>query len=237
MVTMKSSLNKNIWRYAVENAKENLRFTTDSGMHNFLKIFYYLALAYTLFINLVVILGHTMNIQYLSAIAEPTSAQVTNLLAAKNLLALAAGTVILYIIGAFLLSKQKVIAFLIINVLSSAVLFVSFRLSMSDSILSDGPLKFWVRHGIPLTVMIVFSVFMFLICFFENHKRKAEYNRLMNGLYIYFSQRDENVVNNSDFEEYLNSYDGFQVKGNMDKPLKRSEKIRQRKHESENEKM
>ena len=234
---MTNSINQNIFKYAIYNTKKSIKYTTDGGMYKFLKIFYYIALAYTLGINLIVVLGQIINIQDLSAIAAPTATQTTNLLAAKNLLALAAGTIIMYIIGAFLLSKQKVIAFLSINVLCSVVLFVSFRQSMSDSILADGPLKFWVRHGAPLTVIVLFSIFMFLICFLEKHNIKVEYNRMINGLYTYFSEKDESVVNNSDFEEYLNSYDGFQVKGNMDKPLKRSEKIRQRKHESENEKM
>jgi len=234
---MTNSKNQNIWKYAVENTAKNSRFTTDGGSYKFLKVIYFIVLAYTFAVNLLVILGQMMNIERYSSLAQPTTAQTASILDSKNLIVLAVGSIILLISGVFLLSKKKAIAFLSVNVFPSVALLVSLRLSMEASISSDGPLKFWVRHGIPLTAIIVFSCFLFLICFFENYKRKCEYNRLMNGLYTYFSEKDENIVRNSDFEEYLNTYDGFEVKGIINKPLKRSEKIRKRKQSIEEDKV
>jgi len=226
---MKNTKNLNIWKHAALNAEHNMKYTTDSGIFKFFKIIYFIALVYTFAVSLLVLLGQIMSINDYASLAEPTTAQTANVANSKNLAYLIVGSIILYIMSIVLLHKKQAIAFLCVNILPSILLLMSLRLSMADSILTNGPLNYWVRHGIPLIAIIVLSILLFLICFLEKHKIKVEYNRLMNGLYTFFSEQDENIVRNSDFEEYLDAYDGFEVNGNINKPLKRSEKIRKRK--------
>lgn len=233
---MNSSKNQNIWKYAVMNTEKSIKYSTESMLFKFIKVLYFIALIYTFVINLAVILGQVFNIQDLSTVAAPTSTQTANLLAAKNMLLLAVIATIMYVSGIILLSKKLATAFLAVNILPSVILLITFRMYMSDSILSNGPLQYFIRHGIPLSLLILFSALLFIICFFEKHKRKTEYNRLINCLYSYFSEKDEKVISNADFEECLNNYDGFEIKANINKPLKRSEKARKRKHEQEQEK-
>ena len=72
-----------------------------------------------------------------------------------------------------------------------------------------GPFKnsFYWRHAIPLGIIIIVSLWMFIIAFRAYIKRNKRYKKILKQVYEIFKLENPDNISHDDWEEFVEKYD------------------------------
>lgn len=191
-------------RVRIIEEKNGIRYAkTDGKLYKTLKILYSVVGAYSLAINLFIILGMTFK-----AFGANKFQNAENFFTAV-------------LIGSILVVAGYVLSFFkfnltagIISIVPEIVLIVTFAANMKDSLGYHGyvPSFFW-RHLIPLTLMVILMVWLTAIAKRADIKTKKQYKKVIANLYNQFKVAnkldDLSEISEEQWEEFLNSYNPF----------------------------
>ncbi len=183
---------------AVEE-KRGIKYAKPDGkLYITLKVFYVIAFAYTMGINLLFALG--------TVISEINFKNLKN-----SLITVTALSVLLIIALVIMRFKDKLWANIttgVLNVLSSVGLLLSFAVLMKDSLGFMGlKTSFYWRHFIPLVLMIVFSVWLTVIAIRAILKTNSAYKKVVENIYaLHKVSAEERNFTEEQWDEILRDY-------------------------------
>lgn len=175
-----------------------------------LKVFYIIALAYTVVINFIYILSMNMSVnRTLNALngTPLTAVQETELSQIRNSIVLVGAITVLLIAGLIFLLKRFFVPALIINCGSAAFLCLHFAERMSETLEQNGLLSSYsYNHLLPLSILFLTTLVYCIIGIkFVVGERKA-YNAFCDALYKNYSDKFENLTD-GDWQEFLENYE------------------------------
>ncbi|MCQ2441437.1 MAG: hypothetical protein MJ076_06060 [Clostridia bacterium] len=188
-------------KYGIKYAK------TDGKLYNTLKFFYFISLIYILAINQLYIVSMIFvgseNENYIIDKNSIITVSICSLL-------LAAGCV-------FKCTRFKIVGG-ILTILPLPLLFFTFAVKMQDGLGYFGfKASFYWRHAIPIVILFILSSFMLIIALRSTIKFNKEYKKAYDNIYdMYRSQigYDDMSVEQTDWEEFLKTYDPRDTKQN-----------------------
>lgn len=179
--------------------KKGIRYAKTGGkLYTVLKVFYIIAFAAVAGMNLLYIAG-MMLVNYgtdrFSSVAD-------------SVITVAVCTAVLT--AGFVLSffRFKLTAG-IMSVIPAVILIPVFALMLKDSFGFLGiKTSFYLRHFIPLALLIIFVVSMTVITVRERVKTKRQYTAVMENLYkVYNENSSDDVIDDEEWNKFVDSYD------------------------------
>lgn len=184
---------------AVEEKRGIKYAKTDGKLYCTLKVFYIIAFAYTMGINLLFTLG--------TVISEINFKNLKN-----SLITVTVFSVLLIASLVIMRFKDKLWANItsgVLNLLSSVGLLFSFAVLMEDSIGFMGlKTNFYWRHFIPLVLIIILSVWLTVIAVRSIIKTNSAYKKVVENIYaLHKVSAEESNFTEEQWDEILRDYD------------------------------
>jgi hypothetical protein len=155
---------------------------TDGKLYKTIKAFYVLAFVYTMFMNLVFILGVTLDSARFEVLANPF----------YTVVALTVGLIAALVIVGFKKYLWAHIVSFALNLLSTVGLTVTFAKLLEDVI--GYKTSFYWRHLAPLAIILLLSLWMTIIAIKAIVKLKKTYKKIEENLYADYSAESENLT-------------------------------------------
>ena len=170
---------------------------TDGILYKSLKFVFSLAFIYAFAINFISIAGTALLISEGDYVADTQN----------FLIAISIFTGI-SLIGAILVWCKVNIAGTAVSFISAPFLLFIFGKELIDTI-GFGPFKnsFYWRHAIPLGIIIIVSLWMFIIAFRAYIKRNKRYKKILKQVYEIFKLENPDNISHDDWEEFVEKYD------------------------------
>ena len=179
--------------------KKGIRYAKTNGrLYTCLKVLYIIAYAAVMAMNLMYLAG-MMLVNY-----------------GTDRFAGVADSVITVAICTALLTAGFVLSFFrfkitagIMNVVPALILIPVFALLLEDSLGFFGrKAAFYIRHFIPLVLLVIFIAWMVIIAVRERVKTRRQYTAVMENLYrIYNENSDDDVIDDEEWDKFVDSYD------------------------------
>ncbi len=185
----------------IEEKKGIYYARTDGKLYKTLKIVYVLVWAYTLFMNFMFAAGN-MLLYHLNENVKRDMVPI---------ITVAVATAVLIACLVILRFKNKAwtnYTFGIANLLSCAVLFLTYMNIMTDSLgLWGFNYSFYWRHAVPLILLVILAVWLSVIALKADIKTNKLYKKTVENLYTQFNlSNGEESLSEEDWEEFIKNY-------------------------------
>lgn len=169
---------------------------TSEKLYKWLRALYIVAFAYQLVMNIFLILGMTLAKQPLEAHLT------TNVIVATALLTV--GFVLMFF-------KLGIFSFLlnVVSVVFEMTLMVPGLILTSGAVDISG--AFYWQYAIPMTIILILSLWMGIIALREWHITRRDTTLLKNALYEKFGEEYE-AATDKQIREFINTYDPYRAK-------------------------
>lgn len=181
--------------------KNGIRYAKPEGkLYRTLTVLYTLCLIGTLFVNLLFVLGMLLQVSGSSLVMS----DVFNYILSVSICTL------LIIAGRITLKFKLHITTSIISILPTIFLLSVFAVILKDDI--DGflglKISYYIRHGIPLGLMLIFMIFITVIALRANIKTDRMYKKVTENLFNMYAIADGETESLSEeqWTEFLESY-------------------------------
>ena len=226
---MKKNANILLRMHQKEARADITRVGVDGALDKLCKIFYIIAFAYTMGINLIYTLSIWMNSNHvIESIGKGnlTVLQEDQLAGVKNSIILVCLMSALLIAGLVLLLRRVFIPSLVINAAAPIILLIHFAQRMSETLAANGLLcSYTYNHLIPLCLLFITGVVFSIAGIRFNVSENRAYTDFVDKLYERNSA-DFDKMTDEEWEAFLSSYEPPRPA-----KLKRSLKAKQKKEE------
>jgi len=214
-------------RVRILEEKKGIKYADTNGkLYITLKVLCIIAAVYGMATNLLFILGHILMYAGTNEMNEVTGKIVT------------VSVCTLAIIASLILNKFKIyITGAVLNLLSAVFLTLQFANLLLDDLGFLGfKTSFYVRHLIPLVLMVIFMVWLTIIALRAKIKTDHMYKKVTENLYNMYrvSEADADIMSDEQWDEFLKNYDPVNVGKVIDTAVS-SETESENQEESSNE--
>lgn len=189
-------------RVRILEEKKGIKYADTNGkLYITLKVLCIIAAIYGMATNLLFILGHILMYAGTNEMNEVTGKIVT------------VSVCTLAIIASLILNKFKIyITGAVLNLLSAVFLTLQFANLLLDDLGFLGfKTSFYVRHLIPLALMVIFMVWLTIIALRAKIKTDRMYKKVTENLYNMYrvNEAEANVMSDDKWDEFLKSYNPY----------------------------
>ena len=191
-------------RVRILEEKRGIKYADTNGkLYITLKVLCIIAAIYAMCTNLLFVLGHILMYSGTENMKEITGELIT----------VSVCTVI--IIASLILNKFKVyIVSAALNFVSAVFLSLLFARLLADDLGFLGvKTSFYIRHLIPLALMVIFMVWLTVIAVRAKVKLNRMYKKVTENLYNMYrvSESDADILSDDVWDEFLQNYDPVNV--------------------------
>ena len=112
------------------------------------------------------------------------------------------------IVGFILLLKKFKISGLITQLSPLPLLLVGFGYYLKEPVVFSFKASFYYRHFVPIVLLFILLCVMLVIAIKERRHIKQSYTRVYQGIYEQYQAKHPDSLNDEDWEDFLNNYNG-----------------------------
>ncbi len=170
---------------------------TDGTLFKGLRFIFSLAFIYTFAINLIIISAQALLIS-----EGDYTAKSQNLLIAVSVFTAVS------LVGAILVWCKVNIVGTAISFVSAPFLLFVFGKELVDTVgIGSFKTTFYWRHAIPLGILIIVSLWMFIVTLRAYIKRNKRYKQILKNIYETFKLENPDNLSHDDWEKFVEKYD------------------------------